>query len=423
MNADEGFEDEGPFSPWVPPDDRLWRHPSESTGAPTQPFAYQNLTPARSSVSRPWATVLIAGVVGALLASGIGVASGGFVRTTVIRPYTVPISPTTTSSISTVQEPTLNWSLIYEQVENSVVLISGSSDAGPVSTSGMLWKTDASGEIAYILAADQDLEGLGNVNVAFYSGSVRGQVIGTDPETGLAVIAVAARSLPAGADSSWPSLGHLTDIRVGDNLATVDSGTEQSGSFANGAFATGSVSSLYDSINNPNSDRGMVGLIAVDTPGAVAPGAAVVESNGSVVGLTVESGSGDSNTQYSYAVSMDVASTIATQLINGERPWHPWIGVLQAQDLPTSAANSMGLSGGAVVESVSPGSPAAQAGLSPSDVITGLGNNQIQSTGTLLEVLNQCTGQSAMSLRYLHKGKPVTTTITVTSQPADPSTP
>ena len=423
MNADEGFEDEGPFSPWVPPDDRLWRHPSESAGATTQPFSYQTLTPARPSVSRPWTTVLIAGVVGALLASGIGVATGGFVRTTVIRPYTVPISPTTSSSISTVQEPTLNWSLVYEQLATSVVLISGSSDAGPVSTSGMLWKTDASGETAYILAADDDLQGLGTVNVAFYSGSVRGQVIGTDPETGLAVIAVAVRNLPAGADSSWPSLGHLTDIRVGDNLATVDAGTEQSGSYANGAFATGSVSSLYDSIDDPDNDLGMVGLIAVDTSGAVAPGAAVVESNGSVVGLTVESGAGEGNTQNSYAVSMDVASTIATQIINGQRPWHPWIGVLQAQDLPSSAANSMGLSGGAVVESVSPGSPAAQAGLSASDVIIGLGNNQIQSTGSLLEVLDQCAYQSALSLRYLHKGKQVTTTITVTSQPMNPSTP
>jgi S1-C subfamily serine protease len=72
---------------------------------------------------------------------------------------------------------------------------------------------------------------------------------------------------------------------------------------------------------------------------------------------------------------------------------------------------------------VSPGSPAAQAGLSPSDVIIGLGNNPIQSTGNLLEALDECSYQSAMSLRYLHKGKQVTTTITVTSQPANPSTP
>src|SRR5690348_16506813 len=34
VEPDDGTEEEGPFSPWLPPDDRLWRHPSE---APTDP--------------------------------------------------------------------------------------------------------------------------------------------------------------------------------------------------------------------------------------------------------------------------------------------------------------------------------------------------------------------------------------------------
>ncbi len=30
MEPDDGPEEDGPFSPWLPPDDRLWRHPSEA---------------------------------------------------------------------------------------------------------------------------------------------------------------------------------------------------------------------------------------------------------------------------------------------------------------------------------------------------------------------------------------------------------
>jgi S1-C subfamily serine protease len=416
MNADEGFEDEGPFSPWVPPDDRLWRHPSESSGAPTQPFTYRPPPPVRSSLSRPWTNMLIAGVVGALLASGIGVAAGGFVRTTVIRPYTIPVSPTTNPSISPPQEATFSWSAVYGQLAPSIVTITGTGDAGLVTTSGMLWKSDASGETAYILAANDDLQGISDVKVAFTGGTINGTVIGTDPQTGLAVISVSERDLPS---ADWPPLGSLTDIKVGDSLATVDSGTEE-----NGSFAAGQVSSLYQTVDDQDDDLGMVGLIAIDTNGPVADGAAVVESNGKVVGITVDGGASNSDTlQPSYALPMDVASTIATELVNGQRPWHPWIGVLQAQDLPTLLANPMGLAGGAVVESVSPGSPAALAGLRASDVIVGLGNTQINQTGDLLYALDQCLSQTQVTLRYLDGRKEVTTTITVTSQPAIPASP
>jgi S1-C subfamily serine protease len=417
VDADEGFEDEGPFSAWVPPDDRLWRHPSEtaaSAGAAHFVTPAATARGAKGYSTRTWTTALIAGLVGALLASGIGAATGVFGDTTVVRPYATLVSPTA-STTKTVAAGATSWSNIYAQLAPSMVMISGDSDAGAVSASGMLWETDYT--TAYILSADAALEGVGSVSVAFAGGyTADGRVIGTDAQTGLAVISVAERLLPAGIFPDFPTLGSLTDVSVGDPLATVGSGTE-----SNGSFVTASVSSLDREVTDTDDGLVMLGMIAVANAGPVNYGTAVVDASGDVVGLTVEGGTSDNSPQLvSYALPIDVASAVATQLVNGEKPWHPWIGVLQASDLPSGTARQMNLPGGAEVDAISPGSPADNAGLSPQDVIVSLANTPINSTGSLLDALSGCNRNSRVSLRYLHQGKPVNTSILVTAQPANP---
>ena len=71
----DDLEDDGPVFAWLPPDDRLWRHPSElQTSPPRGPGRGSGL---REIEHRIWAVALLAGTVGALLASGVGVATGG----------------------------------------------------------------------------------------------------------------------------------------------------------------------------------------------------------------------------------------------------------------------------------------------------------------------------------------------------------
>ncbi|MDQ2754795.1 MAG: hypothetical protein M3R71_04515, partial [Actinomycetota bacterium] len=93
MEADDGLDDEGPLFAWIPPDDRLWRHPSESTaGAPPSPSPRSALHFGswRISSGRTWGVAVVAGVVGALLASGVGMMTGTFEqRTTVVQPVRV----------------------------------------------------------------------------------------------------------------------------------------------------------------------------------------------------------------------------------------------------------------------------------------------------------------------------------------------
>jgi putative serine protease PepD len=413
VNADEGFDDDGPFASWVAPDDRLWRHPSEvAPGAPAGHFAPSSGL--RGDGPRTWTTALVAGVVGALLASGIGVAGGAFSRTTVVHTFASPATPSTTLT-RTVAVPATDWTSVNDELDPSMVTVTGNGDAGEVSTSGMLW--EPGWDTAYILAASENLDGVSSVNVAFAGGlTSRGRVIGTDPQTGIAVISVGDKTPFAGASLSFPQLGSLTDVSVGASLATVGPGAE-----AQGSFVPGAVSSLDRPVTDSSSGLVMLGMIAVATAGPVNYGTAVVDTNGDVVGLTVEQGSSDTNTALiSYAVPMDVATGIATQIVDGRRPWHPWIGILQAEDLPPITASEMNLPGGAQIDAISPGSPAAEAGLRLNDVIVDLANTPIVSTGGLLDALNDCNSNARVSLRYIHQGKPVTTSIQITAQPTNP---
>src|ERR1700737_1526362 len=85
VDPDEGSEDDGPVFAWLPPDDRLWRHPSELQNNPLPDRRGASVL--RDLEHRVWAMALLAGAIGALLASGAAVIAGSFDRTTtVVRP-------------------------------------------------------------------------------------------------------------------------------------------------------------------------------------------------------------------------------------------------------------------------------------------------------------------------------------------------
>ena len=62
-----------PTRPWLPPDDRLWRHPSELRSAGTPPSGMPRVPPREPhpAGSRLWVRVVLGGVVGAVIATGV----------------------------------------------------------------------------------------------------------------------------------------------------------------------------------------------------------------------------------------------------------------------------------------------------------------------------------------------------------------
>ena len=72
-------DDDHPGSPWLPPDDRLWRHPSDVRSNPSAPAQRPNRSAGSWLVgpeARTWLVGVISGVVGALVCGGVLIAAG-----------------------------------------------------------------------------------------------------------------------------------------------------------------------------------------------------------------------------------------------------------------------------------------------------------------------------------------------------------
>jgi putative serine protease PepD len=415
VEPDDGVEDEGPFSAWVSPDDRLWRHPSEfRLSSEASAFSLEGFVPSRAgsvgtlertSPLRTWTVAVVAGLVGALLASGVTMASGGLGhRTTVLQQDVTRVATPDTlalASRSTLANP--DWSAVDNRIEASVVAV---SNADGSAGSGVIYASGDRSRRSYILTTD-DLIG-GSIRVTFNDGETQvARLVGSDPKSGLALLSV------PGTDRLLPTFGTVADLQVAEPLLAV-SGSDQGAA----PPASLTVQSVDDAVA-ASDDETMVGMLAVTGPATTDEGGALVDATGQVVGITTSMTALDPTQQNtSYAIPIDVARHVAAQLLAGRPATHPYLGVVNTVDLSTLIAHQLGVAGGARVETVASGSPAAAAGLSQEDVITALNGAPVGSAGALVSVVAASQPGTSMSVSYLHQGKPATVTVRITEQPA-----
>ncbi len=354
---------------------------------------------------------LVAGVVGALLASGLGAAAGEFGHgTTVVRQVKDVIG--TTAVDTRASDPGPTWPAIFNTLSPAIVSISANGDNGSIVTSGVVWESLSNS--SYILTDAGSLQGASSVNVSFTgtSGTVPGTTVGADPVTGIAVIRV------HGANHQRASMGTLTDVRTGEELAAMGA----PGAAANAgqtSLATGAISGLDSEVQTTDTPT-MLSLISVSTVSPSPAGAALVEPTGAVVGVTVsaQAAAGDGGGSTTYAVPIDIADRVGDQIVAGTSVAHPWLGVVAAEDLPTATASSLGIPGGAEVLTVADNSPAQHLGLEQGDTITRLGDAPITSVATMVLAMDAVHPGTTEPIAYLHQGRMVDKQVTFDSRPA-----
>jgi putative serine protease PepD len=119
---------------------------------------------------------------------------------------------------------------------------------------------------------------------------------------------------------------------------------------------------------------------------------------------------------WGFAIPVDLAKSVANEIIDTGKVTHAFFG-LQTVPIPPAAAEQAGLPEGLYVQAVTPGGPAAKAGLRPDDVITKIDGDEATSNIQLQELTLTKKPGDTVSVDYTRDGHSATTTVTLAAQP------
>jgi serine protease Do len=254
----------------------------------------------------------------------------------------------------------------------------------------------------YILTNAHVIEGADEVDVRFTDKrEFQAKVIGADRRTDVALIKVEARGLPV------VKFGDPSRLKVGEWVVAIGSPF----GFDNTVTA-GIVSAKGRSLP----DESFVPFIQTDV--AINPGNSggpLFNMRGEVVGINSQIYSRTGGFMgLSFAIPIDVALDVQGQLREKGRVSRGRIGVV-IQEVTKDLATSFGLDRprGALVNTVEEGSPAARAGIQPSDIILSFGNKPVESSIDLPRIVGATHPGSRVPVELWRNGASRTTNITV----------
>jgi serine protease Do len=232
----------------------------------------------------------------------------------------------------------------------------------------------------YIVTNNHVVDGATKVTVTLSDGSTfKATIVGTDAQTDLAVLKIDASNLSYlhFLNSSLEQLSVLDPVvAVGNALALPGGPT----------WTTGVVSNLGRSIEE---NTGVVLNDIIQTDAAINAGNSggpLLDSAGQVVGINVAIASNAEN--IGFAISTDTAIPVVESLITEGKVVRPWLGVSVTTVTSTiQQYYNLSVDTGALITSITSGSPADKAGLRPGDVITKMDNENISTADDLVSAI------------------------------------
>jgi S1-C subfamily serine protease len=367
---------------WISPDDRLWRHPSEAGGsAPAAPTAFQSPPTGPRGRTGYWivggATACF--VLALVAASLIVTTTGGNDDTGVATPRnSISSAPTTEAEPGRVKlAPRSTVDALVDSVAPSTVALRVSGSAGTSVVAGVV------AEPTFIVTAARALAGARSITVIQDDGThLPATVVARDPGSGLAVVSVTDDLTPANFEDGDQSTGHTA-------MAMSLEPAHRSGEASLAQVYAGTVMST-----GASGADGLAAITVAAPLGTEDLGCPLIGGKGEVSGL-LESVVRTGHAVRSVFLPAKLVLGVADQLVAYGAVEHGWLGV--QVDGATSAAVtstttgdttvSASEAGGARLEAVEPGSPAADSGMLPGDVIVDVDGQRVNSSADLMTIL------------------------------------
>jgi S1-C subfamily serine protease len=271
--------------------------------------------------------------------------------------------------------------------------------------SGIILRSDG-----HILTNAHVVQGAGAIEVTLASGDkLSARVVGTDPDTDIAVVKVNRTDLPAA------EIGSVKDVQVGDTAVAIGSplGLQQS-------VTAGIISALGRRVDRPGQPP-LFDMVQTDAPITQGnSGGALVDGAGAVIGVNAAiAASPEVGAEgVAFAIPVDIAVAVAEELINSGRATHPWLGV-GGSNITPEVAKEFGVEQGAFIEQVIKSGPASRAGLRPKDIVTGFAGAKIESMDDLIVAIREHDVGEAVLLTVVRGGKKITLRATLIDKPAN----
>jgi putative serine protease PepD len=335
-------------------------------------------------------------------------------------------APTSPAPVLQASTSAPNWSAVAAVVSPSVVSITVTGSQGGGQGSGVIF--DASGHILtnnHVVAAG----GTGSqfkvtlVDNRTYDATV----VGTDASTDLAVI----KLTNAPSDLKPIALGDANLIKVGDQVMAVGNPLGLAGTVTTGIVSalnrpvTTSDQSGVDPFNQQSTNPVVTNAIQISA--AINPGnsgGALVNAGGQLIGINSAIASLDSvggstsqsgNIGIGFAIPVNEARSIASQLISTGTASHPYLGVAAKDGV---VADGSAKRAAAVLTNVVSGTPADRAGLRTGDAVIAIDGNNVDSSLSMVAQVHELSVGDTVTLMVVHNGQRRDVHVTLIAKPA-----
>jgi serine protease DegQ len=259
----------------------------------------------------------------------------------------------------------------------------------------------------YLITNNHVVAGADDIAVTLLDGrQVKATLVGTDPETDVAVLKIALDKLPVIA------LGNADALEVGDAVLAIGN------PFGVGQTVTsGIVSALGRNHLGINTFENFIQTDAAINPGN--SGGALVDAAGNLLGINtaIYSRSGG-NMGIGFAIPVSTAKQVMDSLVREGQVVRGWIGV-EPRDLTAEIAETFGLpiKQGVLITGVLQSGPASQAGMRPGDVVVNIGGAPITNTAQLLSAVAAVKPKTATVIAVQRGDKALKLDVTVAQRP------
>ena len=260
----------------------------------------------------------------------------------------------------------------------------------------------------YILTNHHVVEAADQIEVALADGrTAKGRIIGSDPETDLAVIKI---DLPGNIPAI--TFGRADQAQVGDIVLAIGN------PFCVGQTVTmGIISALRRNHLGLNTFENFIQTDAAINPGN--SGGALADVNGNLIGINsaIYSPNGGS-LGIGFAIPVSTAKKIMEQIIQSGSVTRGWIGVA-VQELTPELAESFKLGNvqGVLISEVVRGSPADKAGVKAGDILTTVDNKPLTDSSIMLETISGLSPGKVAVLKLLRNQSEVVVQVKVGKRP------